>query len=128
MDELNAREVYGIGCIINVHSTFHNRYRLKRFIQNELKKKGFMSDINMYTRNVWNRAAGGDQISTRAIVIEVDKAQKDKAIDAMIAIDLTSEYERAKFIRFHKSQFSDTIMSNIFRRTIFTIMIPENAK
>jgi len=74
-----------------------------------------MGDINMYVRNVWNRSTK-ERVVSRALVIEVDKKSKEQAIDAMIAIDLNSEYRGAKFIRFNKMQFDSEIMNNILKK------------
>ena len=114
IDDLHCSEIHCIECIVNLHTTFYNRFQIKRFIVKALQEQGYMGDINMYVRNVWNRSTK-ERVVSRALVIEVDKKFKEQAIDAMIAIDLNSEYRGAKFIRFNKTQFDAEIMNNILK-------------
>ena len=112
LDNLRCREIHCIGCIVDVHTSFYNRYMLKDFIRKELEKNGYKSDFNLYARNVWN-IHKGEKVVTRAIVMEVDKVNKDFAIDAMIGVDFKQEYSDAKFVPFNKAQFPSELMNKI---------------
>jgi len=114
LDNLRCREIHCIGCIVDIHTTFYNRYKLKDFLGKQLAENGYKKDFNLYSRNVWN-IHKGEKVVTRAIVMEVDKVNKDFAIDAMIAVNIRKEYRHAKFIPFNKSQFPPELMNMIMK-------------
>ena len=112
LDTLSAREIYGIGFITDVHPTFYNRANLKKFLHQKLKENNCNVELNVYVRNVWN-IYNKQKISSKAIVIEVDKQFRNDATTALMDLDLTAAYSYAKFIPFNKSIVPDDILFNI---------------
>jgi len=112
IDTLKCKEVYCIGCIVNVHTTFVNRYRLKRFVKSQLEKNNYKGEINLFARNVWSNHKGNKVVS-RAIVIEVNKVDKDFALDSMLDVNLSTHYKSAHFLPFNRLQFSDELINRV---------------
>ena len=112
LDTLSAREIYGIGFITDVHPTFYNRANLKKFLHKKLQENNCNIELNVYARNVWN-IYNKQKISSKAIVIEVDKQYRNDATTTLMDLDLTADYSYAKFIPFNKSIVPDDILFNI---------------
>ena len=112
LDTLRCRDIHAVGCIVDFHTTLHNRHTLKEHVKNELLIHGYKGEFNMYARNVWNNHLG-NKVVTRAMVIEVDKVNKDFAIDALIGVNFGRQYKDAKFIPFNKAQFPGELMNKI---------------
>ena len=112
LDELDAQEIYGVGFIADLHPHYYNRAALKAFLKKKLQEMDTDIDINLYVRRVWNHHQGVKVIS-KAVVIEVDKKHRYTAANALINIDLSSNYRYAKFIPFNKSIIDDATLQNI---------------
>ena len=112
LDKLDAKEIYGIGFITDLHPNLYNRMRLKSFLQQELQKQNLNVEINTYVRNVWGTFQG-NKISAKAVVIECDSSCKDSAASALMEVDFLSTYRYAKFVPFNKSIVPDEILYNI---------------
>ena len=120
LDFLTANEIIGIGCITECHTQFYNRDKLKTFIQQEVQKHGFNGGMNMYVRNVWC-GRGNNKVSTRAIVCEVGKEDRDLATRAMMKLRFAPHYATAKFIPFNRVFVPEEIMTNVIKANNYYI-------
>ena len=68
----------------------------------------------MYVRYIWYGKVT-TKVSTRAIVCEVGRSDKELATRAMIKLQFNSIYSKAKFIPFNKIFVPDDIMTNIIK-------------
>ena len=112
IDKLRCKEIQAIGCLVDIHTTFYNRITIKSFIKEELKKLGYKGEINLYSRHVWSNY-NGERVSSRALIIEVNKEDRDSVVEAMVLIDITKQYKFGKFVPFNRADISDETMNKI---------------
>ena len=102
-DDVGTKKIFGIGWILGIHPSFHNRNSLKSVLFKDAPN--LMDKVVIYPRRVWTDSDDNNQKTiTNGIVIDGCFWHRDKILQHLCTFKWTGDYRDATFIPFKVSE------------------------
>ena len=102
-DNINSTKIFGVGWILGVHPSFHNRNTLKSVLFKNAPD--LIEKVTIYPRRVWaDSTATTQRVISNAIVIDGCFFARHRIIQHVLSFKWSGSYQNATFIPFKLSE------------------------